>query len=84
MAAPPRRRPRFATRHGARLLPRKTLGDEPWEEEAPRAETREALFSALENPTPIPAERAGLEGAAAPGFAAVGERVGAGEVVAGW
>lgn len=37
----------------------------------------EALFSALENA--IPAERSGLEGAAAPALAAVGERVVAGE-----
>lgn len=66
------------------FTPGEDAGDEPWEEEAlEQRGSEEALFSALENP--IPAERAGLEGAAAPALAALGERVVAGgEVVAGW
>lgn len=58
------------------FTPEEDAGDEPWEEEAlEQRGLEEALFSALENA--IPAERAGLEGAAAPAVA--GERVVAGE-----
>lgn len=71
-AAPVRYQPRGT------FAPEEDAGDEPWEEEAlEQRGLEEALFSALENP--IPAESAGLEGAAAPVLAAVGERV-----VAGW
>lgn len=60
------------------FTPEEDAGDEPWEEEAlEQRGLEEALFSALENA--IPAERAGLEGAAAPALAAAGERVVAGQ-----
>lgn len=83
-AAPPRRRPRGATSHGARSLLRKTVGEEALGGGSPGAGTRKALFSALENPPPIPAERArGVgKGQRRRVFPPVGWR--GGEVLAGW